>query len=320
MYNKQYKDKVYAYFLNRLRMFPYRRGWLKGDCPFCGKAHKFGVNLNNNRVNCFICGDHGSPIDTIMSIEKLDSYKELKVFLKVFEGIEFFERPKEKKVVTTQIELPKEYINIRLGTSRFGEMARNYLTGRGFDIDELSLKGYGYCREGRYQGYIIIPFFVGGQLVYFNTRKFFGNGPKYDNPTIEEAGVGKSIIVYNLDALYLYDTVYIMEGVLNAETMGDQGIATGGKAVSPKQLSMIIKSPVKNIILLLDPDAVKEAIEVGLELVNYKRLKLVYWEGKDDVNDLGKEETLRKVDKFDWVTYMDLLKLKNEQAAINTYH
>lgn len=320
MYNQELKNRIYTYFINRLGMQEYRRGWLKGNCPFCGKDLKFGVNLSRNKANCFTCGDHGTPKEVIMEIEKLTSYEALKVFLKVYDGLEYFEKPIERKLQESIAELPEGYTNIRLGDTRLARMARQYMISRGFDIDDLSLKGFGYCREGKYQGYIIIPFFIKGRLVYFNARKFFGNGPKYNNPPIEDVGIGKSNVIYNIDALYMYETVYLAEGALNAETIGDMGIATGGKSVSFKQVSTIIKSPITGLVLLLDPDAIINSIDLGLSMVFHKKIKLVSWEGDQDVNDLGREETLRRANLCPWLGYNDLLKWKNEKRAISTYH
>ena len=38
--------------------------------------------------------------------------------------------------------------------------AVRYLQGRGFDVDYLDYLGVGYCSKGKYEGRIIIPFFI----------------------------------------------------------------------------------------------------------------------------------------------------------------
>ena len=45
----------------------------------------------------------------------------------------------------------------------------------------------------------------------------------------------------------MYKTVYLCEGAINAQTMGEKGIASGGKAISRYQVNEIIKSPVEII-------------------------------------------------------------------------
>ena len=161
---------------------------------------------------------------------------------------------------------------------------------------------------------------MGGKLIYYNARKFVGNGPKYINPSIDDFGIGKSLIMYHIDALAIYEEIYLVEGAINADTIGDQAIASGGKKISDYQISMIIKSDVEKVNLLLDPDAIEDAIKVGMDLCFYKKVRLVTWEGEEDVNDIGKEETLKRVDSTPWMNYNDLLKLRNAKGVKHTYY
>lgn len=322
MYNKKTFNRLNSYFINKLNMRPYRRGWLKGDCPSCGRPGKFGVNLFRDRTNCFVCEYHPKPITLIRELEDLDTYNEVMEVIQDYKEMEYI-APVIKEIDESKVVLPDHYINIALGDSRLARMARNYIRGRGFDIDDLSLKGWGYCTDGDYYGYIIIPFYMGGKLVYFNARKFFGAGPKYNNPTAEDSGIGKSIIIYNVEALNIYKEVFLMEGVINAETIGPEGIATGGKDISTKQLSIIKTSPVESMVLLLDPDAIERSVEIALDLIFYKKVKLVFWEGDKDVNDLGREETLKRVNAVNYSTYNELIKFKNRlkyaKGPVNSY-
>ena len=137
-------------------------------------------------------------------------------------------------------------------------------------------------------------------------------GPKYNNPKIDEFGIGKSLILYNADALAIYEEVFLLEGVFNADTLGENGIATGGKNISNYQISLINKAPVKRVIVILDPDAFQNSIRIGLQLSFHKEVKLVTWEGDQDVNDLGKNESLKRVNNTPWLLYNDILKLKYE--------
>ena len=170
--------------------------------------------------------------------------------------------------------------------------------------------GWGYGTKGKYFGYLIIPFHEKGQLTYFNARLFIGNGPRYNNPDTSESGLGKSFIIYNKDALEMYKTVFICEGAINAQTMGERGIASGGKAISRYQINEIIKSPVERIIILFDPDAKHNAIDLALKLVQYKKVKVVFLPEGKDVNDLGRRETLRRVYQVHYQNYQELLELK----------
>lgn len=323
MLNKTIKTKLHSYALNTLGLREYRRGWFKGHCPSCGRVDKFGLNLYQNRTNCFVCGYHPSPVQLIMELEGLSSYNDVWNFLKLYEGREYLE-PVIERIERTETILPDGYRNLLIGEGKLSKLAREYVAGRGFDVEEMAYKGWGYGSKAAYFGYIIIPFYLGGKLIYYNARKFMGGGPKYLNPTIEDFGLGKSLILYNWDALGKYKTIYLVEGAINAETLGDQGIATGGKKISSYQISMLIKSEVKNIIILLDPDGIDDAIKLGLKLCYHKRLKVILLPGDKDVNDLGKEKTLALVKQNNWLSYNDLLKyrynLEHEKRPELTYN
>lgn len=319
MLNQTTKNKLYQYVTQNLGMRQYVRGWLKGDCPSCGRIDKFGVNLSLNRTNCFVCGYHPTPITLVADVEGLSSISDSLQYLNVFEGLRYLE-PQVERVERKPIYLPEGYVNIAMGNSTLSNIMRKYVIKRGFDVGEVSLKGWGYCNKGDYFGYLILPFYTGGKLTYFNGRLVVGSGPKYRNPQIEEFGIGKSLILYNADALAIYDEVYLLEGIFNADTLGDNAIATGGKNISDYQISLINKSPIKRIIVVLDPDAAINSIKVGLKMAFHKEVKLVIWDGDKDVNDLGRKRSLKKVNKASWLTYNEILKLKHEKDSKHSYY
>ena len=286
---------------------------MKSRCPYCGRELKFGINLTLNRCNCFRCGEHPSAIDLVMYLEHLDTYAEVVRLLEreEFTGYTFKEEAVELKSKNT-LYLPDGFKLLNQGDSTLARSARSYIKKRGFDPNELSKAGWGYGTKGKYFGYLIIPFHENGTLVYFNARLFIGNGPRYNNPDSTESGLGKSFIIYNKDALYMYKSVYICEGAINAQTMGERGIASGGKAISRYQINEIIKSPVERITILFDSDAKDQAIDLGLKLVQYKKVRVVLFKDEKDVNDLGRAETLKLIYKVHYQSYSELLKLKQE--------
>ena len=302
---------MHKYFEIKLQAFDYRHSWMKSRCPFCGKEMKFGINLGLNRTNCFRCGEHPSAVDLVMHLEGLEKYTDVVRFLEneQFSGYVFKEEVFELKG-RKELYLPEGFKLLNQGTSMLAKSARAYVKRRGFDIDTVSKMGWGYGTKGKYFGYLIIPFHEKGQLTYFNARLFIGNGPRYNNPDTSESGLGKSFIIYNKDALEMYKTVFICEGAINAQTMGERGIASGGKAISRYQINEIIKSPVERIIILFDPDAKQNAIDLALKLVQYKKVKVVFLPEGKDVNDLGRKETLRRIYQVHYQNYQELLQLK----------
>jgi len=314
---KDKKGKLYNYFINRMSMYEYRRGWLKGDCPSCGE-HKFGLNISQNRSNCFKCGYNDKPIDVLMFIESIDNYNDLRLFLDNLNSVDFIEFKDVSENVTrtslSQINnnLPDYFLPIDKGNNRIARVARSYLKRRGFNIENLKKAGWGYCYKGKYMGYIIIPFYSNFRLIYFNARLFITSGPKFNNPPVEEFGIGKSHIIYNSDALDIYDKIYIVESVTNAITIGDNAIAICGKVLSTYQLNLIIKSHCRKVIVILDRDATYWAIKIAFELIDFKKVKLVIPRDNRDVNDLGRTNTFKLIHKFKYLNYNELLKLKNK--------
>lgn len=321
-YNKDVKGKLYRYFISN-GMREYVRGWLKGTCPDCGRVDKYGVNIGLNRTNCFVCGYHPIPIEHVMATELLGTYVEAWIFLKAYEGKPYIE-PVVERIKVSDVELPPSYKNIMFGSGMIARNTRAYVKGRGFKIKKVAYKGWGYCTEGEYLGYLIIPFYVGGKLVYFNGRRVLGYGPKYMNPTIDQFGIGKAMVLYNLDALALYDRVYLTEGAINADTIGDNALATGGKKIADYQISTMLKSEVREFVIILDPDALEDTVDLAMQMVYHKRIKIVTWDGDKDVNDIGRKETMKRVRKAPWVDYNNLLaynnKIQYEKRARNTYN
>ena len=314
MITNQFKSKLKTYLVKRLGAFDYKHGWMRiPTCPYCGRKEKLGVNLSMFRCNCFRCGAHPSPIQLVMDVEGFTEYSEL---IKLLNNGDFTELTfKEDKIELSErkeIYLPEGFRNISKGESQLARSMRSYIKKRGFSVEGLSKQGVGYCDTGQYFGYLIIPYTYHGILRYYNARLVLGNGPRYRNPDKDVSGLGKEFIIFNHDALEMYDSVYICEGAFNALTMGPRAIATMGKHASRYQINELIKSPVKRFIILLDPDAKDKAIDLALKLVAYKKVKVVFLPEGKDVNDLGLKNTLKLVYDVRYQGYNDLIKLKNE--------
>ena len=301
-------------------MRDYRKNWLKGNCPYCGKHDKFGVNLYLNRCNCFYCGPKKAPFFLVMDLEKLDNKYLVFKLLDEQEKLDYYEKPinNELKVIK-DLKLPEGFKLISMGNNQLAQSARSYLKNRGFNTDKMAMKGWGYGTQGKYKGYIIIPIFFKGQLVYFTSRRFLSHGPKFLNLEVEDNNIGKNMIIYNYEALYMYNRVRLVESIMNAETLGDNTIAINGKKISSYQLNQIIKAPCTHITILLDDDAWKEAFQIALQLINHKYVKIVDFPKNKDVNDLGKRQTLKRIYKHKYLSYNHIISYKNERS-FDTYN
>ncbi len=314
--NPNIRDGIYSYFVNKHGAFEYRRGWLRVPvCMFCGKEEKLGINMQSEWVNCFACGSHGDLITAIRKIEGHMSYTDIVQMVQRYPEIAFkpkrFDPPQIKDLI-----LPPSYINIAEGDSKEGQAARAYMRGRGFSIEHISRRGLGYLTdpEDPHFNHIIIPFYQEGKLIYFQARRYAGYGQKYNNPPFEKFGVGKNLMLYNVDCLKDFSEVHVLEGALNAIVMGANAIALGSKKASQWQITQMIKSPVKVFNILLDLDAILEALNLASTLIPAgKSIRVVEFEDERDPADLG----------YSWVmgmtystrvinSYNELLKLKNE--------
>jgi len=309
--NKEKKAKLNEYFQKKLGMYVYNKGWIKGDCPSCGE-HKFGINISTDRTNCFKCGYNPKPINLLMSLEKIDTTIQVYQILNNLTGIKYEDYEVERLEVKRDLVLPEGYKNIRFGNSTIAKAARKYLIKRGFDINELSMAGFGYGTKDKYFGYIIMPYYENNQLIYFTTRLFIGSGPKFNNPPVEDFGIGKNDIIYNKDSLYIYDKLYLVESITNARTLGDNAIAIGGKVLSVAQKNAIIKSPCSKIIIGLDRDAILYAVDIAFELIDYKKIKIMVMPYEEDINDIGRKKSLLISNKAKFLSYQTLQKFKNE--------
>lgn len=199
----KFKSQLYSYFTKRVGAFKYKHGWLRVPvCPYCGRENKMGINLSMYRTNCFRCGEHPNPAQMVMDIEHFDTWSELVNFLSNddFNELEF----REEKVELAErkpIYLPEGFTNIRFGNSQLARSMQGYVQRRGFNVDDLSRLGVGYCRDGKLFGYLIIPFYYHAELRYYNARNVLGNGPRYNNPDKDTTGLGKEFLIYNHDAL-----------------------------------------------------------------------------------------------------------------------
>jgi len=306
-------NKLYEYFKKRLGSYEYTKGWIKSQCPSptCDSPN-FGIHLGMRRSNCFKCGYHKRPLDIVMDLEGIQTYNEVMAVLNSLEGITYKEPKLDPYELKSDVSLPESYTNISLGDSNMAKLAREYLRGRGFKISELAKAGWGYCTRGDYFGYIIMPFYTNNRLVYFNARRFAGPGTRFNNPKIDDFGIGKSMIIYNFDALYRHNIVFMVESVMNAATIGDKALAMGGKKLSHYQVNHIIKSPVKGVVIGLDDDAIMESIKLALQLVDFKKVKIMQFPKEKDINDLGRKESLKIYRKCRWLSRQDILKLKHD--------
>jgi DNA primase len=306
--------KAYSYFKQRWALKKSTNGFYDMKCPFdchdCGTKRKFHVNFQWDRVGCWKCPYTARIVDFVMDVEGVP-YGEAKLVLhnqEIIGNVEAEVLESVKVLKQSSVDMPHGFNALLDGEGVLGVRARNYMAGRGFDLEALDKKGFGYCnshteeKEDDYFGYIIIPFKYRGSLQYYIGRDYLETQfLRYKNPPTTAFGIGKADLVYNMDALDLCDEVFISEGAMDAETMGDAGIATLGWSISPGQHQMIMRSKVKRLVFCPDKrnateDFYKMAVKAALKFIDQKECYIINTDGilpdqpqKKDINALGRD-------------------------------
>lgn len=318
--NKSLRGKLFRYFKGRLKIKLSTKGYYRCNCPYCAGNYCFSVHMNKNEAKCFKCEERHSLIELLMYMEDFQAVNKARDYLKLQQEYEEYDDAggTPTRRVKTDVNLPQSFTSIINRKGILGRIAYRYMTKkRGFNELDLVINGVGYCLEGKYAGYIIFPCYRKTKLIFFQGRKFVGNGPKMMNPENEEFGVGKTEVIFNEDALLMYTHINVVESITNAITLGESTVAILGKSISDYQLKKIIASPCTHITILLDDDALIKAIDLVLQLVHYKRVRLVRMPNGKDVNDLGRKKTRKLMGQFGYKPYMYYFKLRQKINAIS---
>lgn len=320
--------KAYNWFVKNFLLKKSTNGWYAFDNPFdpdgFGKR-KMAVHFKWQLVKCFRTGYREYIIDFVSDYTGY-KYQDAKMVLENEEEAEidlnFLEEVRGGIREYSSLELPAGYKSIMEGEGILGQRARNYLTGRGFDLEDMDRLGFGYCDEtgpdfkNDYFGYIIIPFKKRGVLFYYIGRDFIGNELRYKNPSVDDIGVAKSDLFYNEDALELRKKVYLTEGWSDAATMGKAGIASLGWSLSNEQKGKILKSDCEELVIISDVGTdnkgisyYEKAVRLSMDFVEHKKVKVLNYSDLDyhlvgkDTNEIGKEKTLNLEKNTDYMTY-----------------
>jgi len=208
----------------------------------------------------------------------------------------------------------KEYVQVKLPDEMilFSQMdasnpqhfeAYNYLVNERKISREIILRyRLGFCTTGKYASRIIIPSFdMTGDVNYFVGR-YYGTNPKirkklpYLNPESD-----KDAIIFNEGLINWDSTVFLVEGTFEMLSFPVNSIVMLGKTLSVK-LFLKLKELKPNVVVLLDPDAYKNAIElyqmletiyIGFE----ERVKIVKLPANEDLDELRRNHGIDEVIK-----------------------
>ena len=281
-------------------------------CPFCTHhKNKMEINLRTtekreNFWHCWVCGAKGK---TLLSL-----FKKIKAPHNKISELNILIVPSNKENYTPPdiIELPKEFILFSSTTeSKIAQIeakhALNFLKKRGITQDDIIKYNIGFCREGKYEGRVIIPSYDNNKrLNYFIARDYKDKTPqKYKNPPVAAKDVIGFELYINWDA-----PIILVEGMFDALTIKRNVIPLFGKVIHGKLMEKLVKSSVNRIYIALDADARRDALKQAEKLMSYgKEIYLVEMEGKD-ANEIGFENFLNTIEQTQPLNFQSLLEKK----------
>lgn len=322
----------YTYFDANFTIRKSSKGWWTFKCPFCNELEereKMAVNFNYGVVKCWIC-EYKDYVDRFVSEYEGVTVTEAKNILRNCKAasVDLDEVTVDKSEIVSEIELPIGYHSIlELPDNLMANRARQYLTNRGFNLNELDRLGIGFCyhesdtipEKEDYFGYIIIPFKSRGKLLYYIGRDYFGNFLRYKNPSKELIGIGKGDLLFNEDALNIYDECFLMEGWADAVTIGRAGLSSQGWSLSSLQKKKILKSNCESLCMIPDSGVdnlgisfYEKAVKASMDFINHKKIKVLDLrevEGGKDVNEIGKKRIMEIYENTDYLTLSSAMKI-----------
>jgi len=254
---------------------------------------KLEIDLSTNSTgmnlwHCWVSDTKGRTIRTLFKRMGLrrEHYDELNKVLKVNV------LHSEEKIIdeTPTLHLPSDYVKLSKYSSVTDKYVKvqlqkaiRYLQGRGLSAVDMIRHGIGYCVNGEYSGRVIIPSFDRNHMLnFFIARSIFDTETlKYKNPKVSKDIVGfESTINWNRP-------VTIVEGAFDAIAVRYNAVPLFGKRMSQTLKTTILQRKPPYVIVALDSDAKKDAIEMcDFLIANGISTKLVFTPGKD-VSEIG---------------------------------
>jgi len=286
------------------KIFKDVKGYLESDqvqvnCPICQEREnlfapdgKFNLEINTEKrvFKCWKCADPEFKGSLGYLIKKYGSYNDFNTYKAFY--CYYDENTNNFEEENLTVYLPQEFIsfnNIDISNPLHMEAYSYLILERKLNKELIKKYDIGFCIDGRYKNRIIIPSYDKfGNLNYFIARTWDKNERnKYDNPKIN-----KFKIIFNESNINWNSTVFLVEGGFDMLSMPYNTIPLLGK-----KIGIILFNKLKlikpNIIVILDPDAYKENIELIQELKNIyidceEKVRIVELPRKNKEFDLDK--------------------------------
>lgn len=268
-------------------------------------------HAGENAWHCWISDKKGRSIVTL--------FKQLNLPKEKFEQLNRIvesSRYRSNTAVTEKpvlLQLPTDYrpLWIEKKTPDYRN-AMYYLKKRGITIFDILKYRIGYCESGEYSGKIIIPSYDGsGQLNYFVSRAYYSSDTqRHKNPKVSKDIIGFELLINWAEPIIL------CEGSFDAIAVKRNAIPLFGKIIQTTLQKKIIEERVRNIYICLDPDALKNAIQIA-ERFMAEGLNVYFINLKQgDASELGFEKITKILADTDVLTFESLMKLKMDMLWI----
>lgn len=274
-------------------------------CPFSHhRKPKLAVNLTTQYWQSWI--DTNAKGRSIFAL-----FKRLQVASNYFAELsKIVKIPKSMKLADTEeqyVALPYEFNRLTETHKDFSyRNALGYLKRRGIESYDIERYDIGYCPDGDYGGRIIVPSYdVDNKLNYFLARDFTGNAYlKYKNPP-----VSKDVVVFE-NQIDFSEPLVLCEGVFDAIAIRRNAIALLGKNIPSKLKMKMIENKVSEVYVVLDQDAMKNAIAISETLLNENINVRFVKMGKSDAADIGFRGMTERLRKTPLMGFDELMKQK----------
>lgn len=244
----------------------------------------------NNPWHCWISDEKGRSIKTL--------FKKLRVskstwdeYNSIFSRVNRYSSEYDDTEVIEQVQLPKEFKPLYKPTNSFKyKHALNYLLGRGLRAEDIVKYNIGYCEEGEYRDKIIIPSYdERGKLNFFVGRSFYQTQYKHKNPKVSKDIVGFELLIN-------WDTPLVLcEGAFDAIAIRRNVIPLFGKSIQSELEKKIIGNSVKKLYIVLDSDAIKNALRLAKKFMSYGIQTHLVDMGDEDPSEMGYDKINKKI-------------------------
>lgn len=318
------------------RIFGDVKGYLESEqvqvnCPRCQEREglsapdgRFNLEINTRRriFHCWKCdvpkfaGGLGYLIRRYGTQFDYQQYKD-------YGGEEYYSYNEDSDEVVEFVDLPKEFISFKDMNeydSQHVEAYKYLLIERQISREIIFKYNLGFCIDGKYDGRIIVPSYDNqGLLNYFLARAFRkGMKPPYLNPKAD-----KDKIIFNEGLINWDSTIYIVEGIFEVFSFPVNTVPMLGKTIT-NAMFMRLNEKKPPIVVLLDPDAITNAIEMfqklnAIYVGQEDKLRIVVLEGKNDLDEIRRESGIHymneQIKKARILNVDDLFKFKKYEEG-----